>query len=102
VSGELTLYTEQGGGSSAKDDVLDSIEQGMNSGSFNDIQKDIVRVAYVQLTPESNAATPGAATRQTADPDVGSPGMVRVGILLAAGLLVALLVGVAYKRKRKT
>jgi hypothetical protein len=102
VSGELTLYAEQSLASPAKDDVLESIEEGMNSGSFNDVQEDIVRVTYVQLGAESNSGTTGASTGETTDPEVSSPGMVRVGLFLAAGLLVALLVGVAYKQKRKT
>lgn len=110
VSGELTLYIEQGGDSSAKQSVLDSIEQdilvsieqGMNSGSFNDVQEDIVRVTYARLASESNSGTTGANTGETTDPEVSSPGMIRVGLFLAAGLLMALLVGVAYKRKRKT
>jgi hypothetical protein len=102
VSGELAVYTDDDGdGGSVTDMIQDSIEDNMGAGSFNDAHPDIFRVQYVNLEPSSNGGT-SATTGETTDSNIDSQSMVRVGLFAAAGMLVAVLVGLAYRRKKKS
>jgi hypothetical protein len=104
VSGELTVYTGagDGDGGSVEDTIRGSIEDNMGAGSFDDAQPDIVRVQYVNLEPSINGGTNGAANTETADSNIDSQNMVRVGLFVAAGLLVAVVVGLAYRRRKNS
>ena len=102
--GQLTLYSDVGNGASSQQQTIqDSLETDMNAGTFNDVQKDIVRVTYVDLLPRTDQGSSGANNGGAQETRVQPQNsMVRVGLFLAAGFLVAVLVGVALNRRRKS
>ena len=104
VFGELTLYSETGSSANAaKTSVKESIKSDLDDGNFNGVQENVVRVSYVTLSADANEGTSGRANG--ADPETNvSPqtSLVRVSLFVAAGLMMAILVGIAYKRRRKS
>jgi hypothetical protein len=100
VSGELTVYTDDSDVGSVKDMIQESIKDNMDAGNFDQAQSDIVRVQFVNLENISNGGTSGAST--PTDSNIGSGSAVRVGLFVAAGLLVAVVGGLAYKRRAKS
>jgi hypothetical protein len=104
VFGQLTLYSDQGSSAqSEKESIRNSIKADMGSGSFVDIPNDIVRVTYVNILPDIDNGSSGATSGEPADTNVRSQtSMVRVGLFVGAGLLMAIIVGVAYNRRKKS
>ena len=104
VFGELTLYSETGSSANAaKTSVKESKKSDLDDGNFNGVQENVVRVSYVTLSVDANEGTSGRANG--ADPETNvSPqtSLVRVSLFVAAGLMMAILVGIAYKRRRKS
>lgn len=102
VFGQLSLFADNGIVQSEKEMVLNSIKADMDSGSFDDAQDDVVRVTYVNLSPDFNNGSSGEPDEGTTDPAVTTrTSMVRVGLFLGAGMLVAVLVGIGYSQRRK-
>jgi len=101
VSGILTLY-EDGNGESGAATVKEAIKRDMDSGAFDTAQADIVKVSYVELSPTDNAGRTTAQGDTTSDPQVGNPSGVRVGLLVGGVLVMAAVVGLAYRQRHKT
>ena len=83
-----------------KQQVEELIKSNMDSGNFNDAQENIVRVSYVNLSPESNS---GKDTNGGGGSDISPSGsIVLVGLFVAGFVITAILVAIAYKRRGKT
>eukprot|EP00980_Cylindrotheca_fusiformis_P008180 scaffold1734_cov196-Cylindrotheca_fusiformis.AAC.2 len=99
VSGELTIFAEdQGTLSTDTETVKKAIEVAMESGALSDTQEDVVRVTYVEVDPEPNPAneTPGG------NDDGNKPIAISpVPFIIGGALLLALLVGIAYRQQKK-
>lgn len=99
VSGALTLYSSDSESAQASEDAItSSIQDSMSSGSFDSVTDEVVRVSYVDLQSDSNneARAPNDADN-SAIGDGNSP--VLIGILVAAGVVLAAGLGVAYKKR---
>jgi hypothetical protein len=104
VEGQLTLYSDPGNSAqSEKQSILSSIKASMDSGRFVGVQENIARVTYVNLLPDIDSGSTGATSGVPSDAAVNSESsMVRVGLFLGAGILTAVVVGVAYSRRKKS
>lgn len=100
ISGQLTLYADEEGSATEKEAATTAIKTDMDNGRFNDAHTNIVRVTYVDLTPTSNAGNSGATTTETTNPGNDNQGVL-VGIFLGAGVLMAALVGLAYRMQTR-
>ena len=77
ILGQLTLYSDVGNGASSQQQTIqDSLETDMNAGTFNDVQKDIVRVTYVDLLPRTDQGSSGASNGATTSRMYGSSEIV--------------------------
>ena len=98
------MYSENGNSAnSAKESVKQSIKDDMDAGNFNGAQENIVRVSYVTLSADANEGTAGL--ENGADPEINvrsQTSLVRVSLFVVAGVMMAVLVGIAYKRRRKS
>jgi hypothetical protein len=101
VSGMLTLYEDENGESGTAA-VKDAIKREMNNMAFDGAQEDIVKVSYVELSPLDNAGTTTIKGDTATDPQVSSPIGIRVGLLVGGGLVMAAIVGLAYRQGHKS
>lgn len=100
VSGELTIFAED-------QDTLDkegkkvkkAIEDEMNAGNLNDSQEDIVRVSYVDIDPQLNNVEEQPPGFNDEDNKIVT--ISPVPFIVGGAVLLAVLVGVAYRQHRK-
>jgi len=95
----LTIFAEdQQTLDTESDNVKQAIENEMTAGSLNDSQEDIVRVSYVDIDPTLNNVedTPPELNND----DTRSLTISPVPFIIGGAVLLAVMVGVAYRRHR--
>ena len=103
VTAALTVYSTQAVNDTVVDSVKDGIKSDMDAGQFDDAQKDIVKVNYIELANIEDGGTDGSTGGNPNEAEVGSSSSgIRVGVFVAAGLLMAVILGVAYSRRQKS
>jgi len=97
VSGALTLYASDAESAAAlEDEIIDAIKANMDSGELNKVDDSIVRVTYTELQSDGDASK----SINDGNEQVGNNNTpVLVGALVAAGVVLAAVLGVAYKRR---
>ena len=100
VSGELTIFAEdQATLDTESENVKKAIENEMTAGNLNDAQEDIVRVSYVDIDPTLNKNVepePGLN-----DDDNRILTISPVPFIVGGAVLLAVLVGIAYRQHKK-
>lgn len=97
VSGALTLYSsDTEGNDDSADAIRTSIVNDMAEGSFDDVSDDVVRVSYRELQSDRENSVDGTDGAETIG-DSNSP--VLIGVLVAAGVVLAAGLAVAYKKR---
>lgn len=79
-----------------QDLIKEVIKSKMSNGDFDDVSVDVVRVTYTDISKD----TDGSETTDQDDSQVGNNSTgVLVGALVAAGVVVAAIGTIAYKRR---
>lgn len=100
VNGAFSIYaTTEESASALEEDILSSIRSKMEAGDFNDVDPSVVRVTYTDLDTDR---PDGSQSNAGNNPTVGNNNTpVLVGALVAAGVLMAVVLTVAYRRRTK-
>lgn len=100
VSGALAVFaSDEESASSLEDAILAAIKANMDSGSFNDVHESVVRVTYTELQSGGPSGSEGSGGNSAVGTDNNTP--VLVGSLVAAGVLMAAVLAVAYTKRNK-
>jgi flagellar biosynthesis/type III secretory pathway M-ring protein FliF/YscJ len=70
----------------------------MEAGTLSDTQEDIVRVTYVEIDPQANSVQD---IPEANDDDNRTLAISPVPFIIGGAVLLVLLVGIAYRQKRK-
>ena len=99
VSGALSLYATDAESASALEDViLEAIKANMEAGNFNDVDESVVRVTYTELESGPDGSQSANDGNRAIGEDNNSG--VLIGSLVAAGVIMAAVVGVAYRKRQ--
>lgn len=97
VDGALSVYaTTEASASELEDEILASIKQNMDSGNFDDVHPSVVRVTYTELQPDKPSGSESEGNNAVVQENGNQ---VLIGSLVGAGVLMAVVLGVAYKRR---
>ena len=100
VSGALSIFaTDEESANAMQDAIKAAIKENMDKGDFDDVSEDVVRVSYTELN--SNVAGSQGADRSNTQVGNNNAGVL-VGALVAAGVVVAAVGTIAYKRRNRT
>lgn len=99
VSGALSIYaTDEESANVMQDIIVAAIKSNMNSGDFDDVSDDVVRVRYTEITSDvDRSETTDQKNSQVGNSSKG----VLVGALVAAGVVVAAIGTVVYQRRHQ-
>jgi hypothetical protein len=102
VDGGLTLYTTTGDAIKEEEMIQMLIRENMNSGAYNDVSDDIVRLVYLDTMPsppESNTEDSNSGSGST-DGSSGGVSQLRVGLFVGLFGGAAIIAGVLYRTRR--
>lgn len=99
VSGALMIYaTDKQTADAMQESIKAAIKANMDRGDFDDVTDNVVRVSYTELSPDVDRSE----TTDQDNSELGNSGSgVLVGALVAAGVVVAALGTVVYRRRHQ-
>ncbi|KAL3927795.1 MAG: hypothetical protein SGARI_005227 [Bacillariaceae sp.] len=103
IDGALTLYTTDGQATEEEDKIQQVIRDNMNSGAYNVVSDDIVRLVYLDTLPnppESNTGGDGNSGTGGEDGTSGRSNQLRVGLFVGLFGGAAIIAGVLYRTRR--
>ena len=97
VDGALSIYaTTEASAIEPDEEIRASIKENMDAGNFDDVDPSIVRVTYMELVPDKPSGSESEENNAVVQ-DNGN--QVLIGSLVGAGVLMAAVLAVAYRRR---
>lgn len=99
VSGALSVYaTDEESADAMQDFIKAAIKSKMDDGDFDNVSPEVARVSYTEISKHVD----GSETTDQDNSQVGNNGTgVLVGALVAAGVVVAAIGTIVYKRRHR-
>ena len=102
VYGKLTLFVDEEQAVQEQPRIENLIKENMNSGIYDDASEEIVRLHYLESSPDPTESNIGDGSDGTGRAVGGkTQNSLRMGLFIGLGALVAVLAGVVFRTSRR-